>query len=243
MEKFEIDNKIVGLLCFNKSSIYKIKSGTLVRVCMTSDFFLEEADEWREEVWDMIRTRKDITFWLQTKRADRVISNLPKDWNEGFENVIIVFTAENQKRADERIPILLSLPAKHKGIMCAPMISKVDLDKYLKTGQIECVLVDGENYEGDRPLYYEWVKLLFDECVKYNIKFDFCGTGNIFIKDGKTYRIPKAYQRAMALKSKLQNPLKYDNIKIQPKCRNCKRRNSCNGCSWCGSCRNKNGTY
>lgn len=227
----------------NRNREYKIKSGTLVRVCMTSDFFLEEADEWREEVWDMIRTRKDITFWLQTKRADRVISNLPKDWNEGFENVIIVFTAENQKRADERIPILLSLPAKHKGIMCAPMISKVDLDKYLKTGQIECVLVDGENYEGDRPLYYEWVKLLFDECVKYNIKFDFCGTGNIFIKDGKTYRIPKAYQRAMALKSKLQNPLKYDNIKIQPKCRNCKRRNSCNGCSWCGSCRNKNGTY
>lgn len=220
----------------SRSGEYKVQSGTLIRVCMTSDFFLEEADEWRQEVWDMIRARKNVTFWIQTKRADRVINNLPKDWNEGYENVIIVFTAENQKRADERIPILLSLPAKHKGIMCAPMISKVDLDKYLKTGQIEIVLVDGENYEGDRPLYYEWVQLLFDECIKYNIKFEFCGTGNIFIKDKKTYHIPKAYQRVMALKSKLQNPLIYEDVKIQPKCKNCSRKHSCNGCTWCGKC-------
>lgn len=33
---------------------YKIKSGELIRICMTSDFFLEEADKWRDEVWDMI---------------------------------------------------------------------------------------------------------------------------------------------------------------------------------------------
>ena len=81
-------------------------------------------------------------------------------------------------------------------------------------------------------------KWLYDECVKYNIKFDFCGTGNVFIKDGKTYNIPKAYQRVMALKSELQNPLIYrkKDIKIQPRCKTCKRRFSCNGCKWCGKC-------
>ena len=54
----------------------------------------------------------------------------------------------------------------------------------------------------------------------------------------KTYNIPKAYQREMALKSELQNPLIYreSEIKIQPRCRNCRRRNSCNGCKWCGKC-------
>ena len=98
--------------------------------------------------------------------------------------------------------------------------------------------MNGENYEGNRPLYFDWVKRLYDECVKYNIKFDFCGTGNVFIKDGKTYSIPKAYQRVMALKSELQNPLIYSktDIKIQPRCRTCKRRNACNGCRWCGRC-------
>ena len=157
----------------------------------------------------------------------------------GWDNVFMVFTTENQSRADERLPILLDLPFKHKGIMCAPMIEKITLDKYLETGEFEIVLVDGENYEGNRPLYYDWVKSLYDECVKYNIKFNFVGTGNFFIKDGKTYHIPKAYQKVMALKSKLQNPLIYNEIKIQHRCKNCKRKDSCNGGSWCGRCTNK----
>lgn len=222
----------------SRNGEYKIPSGSVLRVCMTSDFFLTEADEWRKEVWEMIKLRPDITFWLQTKRAERVLDNLPSWWGDGLENVIMVFTTENQKRADERLPILLDLPFKHKGIMCAPMISEITLDQYLSTGKFEIVLVDGENYEGNRPLYFDWVKKIYDECVKYNIKFDFCGTGNVFIKDGKTYNIPKAYQRVMALKSELQNPLIYKekDIKIQPRCKTCKRRFSCNGCKWCRKC-------
>lgn len=216
---------------------YKIPSGETVMVCMTSDFFLEEADIWREEVWDMIRTRKDLLFWIQTKRATRVKENLPKDWGEGWDNVKLCFTAENQEKADERIPILLSIPLKRKAIMCAPMISKINLDKYLSTNQIETVLADGENYDGDRPLHYEWIKELYDECVKYDVEFNFVGTGNFFVKDGKTYNVVKAYQRVMALKSGLQNPnVDISNIKIQKRCKTCKRNSSCNGCKWCGKC-------
>ena len=220
----------------HRNGEYVIPSGSTVHVCMTSDFFLEEADEWRDEVWNMIKTRSDVTFWLQTKRAERVKYNLPEDWGEGYENVIMVFTAENQKRADERLPILIDLPFKRKGIMCAPMISEITLDKYLKAGCFEIVLVDGENYDGNRPLYYEWVEKLYNECLKYNVDFTFCGTGNVFIKDDKTYNIPKAYQRVMALRSKLQIPEIEGEFKIQPKCATCKRRFSCNGCKWCGKC-------
>lgn len=236
-EIYKVKNNFNLPLKKTRSGEYKIPSGATIRVCMTSDFFLEEADEWREEVWNMIKLRKDVNFWLQTKRANRVKDNLPEDWGEGLENVFMVFTAENQKRADERLPILLDLPFKHKGIMCAPMIGEITLDSYLKTGQFEVVLVDGENYDGNRPLFYDWVKKLYDECIKYNVEFRFIGTGNVFIKDGKTYHIPKAYQNVMALKSKLQNPLVYTDVKIQPKCKNCKRRFSCNGCKWCGKCR------
>ncbi len=224
----------------NKNGEYKIASGSTIRVCMTSDFFLEEADKWREEVWNMIRIRKDVTFWLQTKRAERVKENLPYDWNDGWDNVVMVFTAENQKRADERIPILLELPFKHKGIMCAPMIDKITLEKYLKSNSIEIVLVDGENYDGDRLLSYDWVKLLYDECLKYDVRFDFVGTGNYFEKDDKIYHIPKAYQRVMALRSRLQIPAVDGDIKVQPRCKTCKRKDSCNGCSWCGRCSRSN---
>ena len=83
---------------------------------------------------------------------------------------------------------------------------------------------------------YDWVNRLYDECIENNVQFTFVGTGNIFIKDGKTYNICKAYQKVMALKSGLQYPLKQKDVKVQKRCRNCNRRNSCNGCQWCGKC-------
>ena len=45
----------------NKKGEYKLKSNSNVYVCMTSDFFIEEADEWRKEIWKMIRERSVIT--------------------------------------------------------------------------------------------------------------------------------------------------------------------------------------
>ena len=71
-----------------------------------------------------------------------------------MENIIINVTAENQKRADERIPILLDLPFKHKGIMCAPLLSEIHIEQYL-SDKIEQIIVGGENYSGSRPCHYE----------------------------------------------------------------------------------------
>ena len=103
---------------------YKIKSGEFVRVCMSSDFFLEEADPWRDEVWEMIKQRPDVTFSLLTKRASRIKEHLPKDWNDGWDNVTFAVSCENQTRADERISYLLDVPAKHKWVSLKPMIGK-----------------------------------------------------------------------------------------------------------------------
>ena len=202
----------------------------------------------------MIKNRPDLTFWLQTKRAERVEKCLPKDWKDGYENVIMCFTAENQKRADERIPILLDLPFKHKGIMCAPFIGEVSIEKYLQTGKIEQVLCDGENYGGARPCHYEWVKKLHDECKKYNVTFVFCGTGRRFVKDGKTFILEGSVQSEQAAKSGLSfrgkpmewnlkdewgYPLKPEGL-YEPyygkRCQNCGMRLTCNGCSRCGKC-------
>ena len=71
---------------------YKVKSGEMLRVCMTSDFFLEEADPWREEAWDIIRQRPDVKFFLLTKRPQRVADHLPKDWGDGWEHVMFNVT-------------------------------------------------------------------------------------------------------------------------------------------------------
>lgn len=241
-----------------RGGAFRIQSGELIRVCMTSDFFLEEADEWRDEAWEIIRCRPDVKFFLLTKRPQRVRECLPEDWGEGRENVMLNVTCENQCRADERIPILLDLPFKHKGIMCAPFIGKVSVGKYLDNGQIEQVVCGGENYGSSRPCDFDWVKSLQSECVSRNITFCFIETGTVFIKDGRRYVLPKKQiQSEMAFKSGMNflgKPIKWNltdrfgNAVPESElyvphygsgCAICGSRPICNGCSDCGKCGNK----
>lgn len=238
---------------------YKVKSGESIRVCMTSDFFLEEADIWRDEAWEIMRQRPDVKFFLLTKRPERVREHLPDDWGEGWENIFFNITAENQPRADERIPILLELPFKHKGIMCAPFIGEIDIEKYLageNEGIIEQVICGGENYDGARPCHFEWVQKLAAQCRAHNTTFCFIETGTCFIKDKKLYRIPnKQVQAHMALKAGLNFRGRDHEYKLRdnfglliPKselykasfcetCEKCSSKMICNGCSDCGKCR------
>ena len=239
----------------DRSGRYKVRSGEMIRVCMTSDFFLAEADPWREEAWEIMHQRPDVKFFLLTKRPERVAEHLPRDWGDGWENIMFNVTCENQRRADERIPILLRLPFKHKGIMCAPFIGPVSIKEYLPAGQIEQVLCDGENYGGARPCHYEWVKALRDECAAYDVTFTFCGTGRRFVKDGKTYHVEgSGVQSQQAFKSGLSYLGKPMDFKLTDtwgtlipeaelyrpwfgeRCRTCGMRQTCNGCSRCGKC-------
>ncbi len=237
---------------------FKIQSGEMIRVCMTSDFFLEQADSWRDDAWDIIKQRSDVKFFLLTKRPQRVAGCLPRDWGDGWENVFFNVTCENQRRADERIPILHSLPFKHKGVMCAPLIGSVDIGSYLDEGQIEQVLCGGENYDGSRPCRYEWVKLLYEQCKARDITFNFIETGTVFVKDGRVYRIAKKQiQAQQAFRSGLQHKGKPIAFKLYdrwgneiPKeklyvphyhpitCEECASRLTCNGCADCGKCGN-----
>jgi len=84
--------------------------------------------------------RSDVIFILVTKRPQRIAECLPADWGDGWENIFLNVTTENQKRADERLPILLDLPFKHKGIYVAPVLGPVKLGQYLDSGQIEQVV-------------------------------------------------------------------------------------------------------
>ena len=171
----------------NKQGNYKLESGTLVITCITSDFFIKEADEWREEAWDIIRKREDLIFFIITKRPERIKECLPKDWNDGFENVWINISAENQKTVDERIPILKSLPIKHRGIILAPLLEEVTIEKYLEG--IDKVVMDKENYEGARPFDINWALKVREECIRHNVTFDFSTTKDDYIYNDKRYEI------------------------------------------------------
>lgn len=187
----------------HRDKTYVIPSNTKVMVCMTSDFFIEEADIFREKAWEMMEYRKDVLFMIPTKRPERVINTLPTWWGSGLENVWLNVSTENQEMAELRIPILLSLPFKHKGIMASPLLEEINIEKYLQYNKIEAVYAAGENYTGARKFDFDWAKSLQLQCKKYNTTFSLFETGSNFVKDGKRYNIPISKQKEQALKSGL----------------------------------------
>lgn len=169
-----------------KNGAYKMKSG-LVFLCFSSDFLIAEADEWRSECWKMIKERQDCTFMFLTKRIDRFTHCILDDWNDGYENVIVCCTVENQKNADYRLSIFKDLPIKHKGITVQPMLESIDIEEYLDG--IDLVVVGGESDLNARPLDYDWVLNVREQCVRKNVDFEFRQCGTHFIKDGKQYKL------------------------------------------------------
>lgn len=179
---------------------YKIGAGEMVYTCFSSDFFVEDADEWRGEAWDMIRSRPDLRFLMITKRIDRLQAVVPDDWGEGYDNVTICCTMENQERADYRLPIYRAAPVKHKIIVCEPLLSAVDLSPYLGAW-VEQVIVGGESGREARTCHYDWVLGIRRQCVEHGISFRFRQTGARLLKDGRLYRIRRQFQHSQARKA------------------------------------------
>ena len=179
---------------------YRIPSGQTVYTCFTSDFFLEEADSWRAEAWAMIRERSDLRFFIVTKRIDRFSVGLPADWGEGYSNVAVCCTAEDQDRADYRLPIFREAPIRDKSVICEPLLGPIDLTAHLGAW-LGSVAVGGESGEDARPCDYDWVLDIRRQCVEAGVPFHFRQTGARFMKDGKGYRIRKDLQQVQARKA------------------------------------------
>lgn len=181
----------------NRSKEYKYPAETLFYTCFTSDFFLEEADEWRAEAWKIIKERSDCRFFIITKRIDRFDICKPDDWGEGYDHVTIAVTTENQQMADYRLPIYLNLPIKTKVIICEPLLEGIDLSKHL-TPVIKSVSVGGESGDDARICNYDWVLDIREQCIRAGVGFSYHQTGAKLVKNGKLYNIPKDKQEDQA---------------------------------------------
>ena len=181
---------------------YKIPSGGFFWTCFTSDFLLEDADGWRSEAWRMMRERSDCEFLFISKRITRFETCMPEDWGEGYPNVSICCTVENQAKVDERLPTFQKLPIRHKMIVCEPLLERIDLSKYLGHW-VESVTVGGESGDEARLCNYDWILDIRRQCMEANVPFRFKQTGANFMKDGKRYQIKRALQHAQARKANI----------------------------------------
>ena len=172
----------------DRNGRYKLND-MLLLTSMTSDFFIEEADEWRDDAWRMMSKRKDLTFEILTKRPHRIMDCLPDDWGDGYPNVRMSVSAEDQDAWDERVPILLSIPAVKRDVYIAPIIGPIDVGEMLSRGGIDAVYVGGEYCsKGARPCDFEWVKGIREECVKYGTTFIWRNTGTYLLCDREVSR-------------------------------------------------------
>lgn len=164
----------------------------LVFTCSMSDFFIEEGDAHRADMWRVIRETPHLIYQILTKRPERIVECLPDDWGaEGYPNVWLGTSVENQAAYDLRVPILVEIPAKVRFLSCEPLIDRIwpFLPPYAdknerEMNKIDWVIVGGEsgNENGKskyRPCQLYWVLHLMYEFRSRNVP--------IFVKQTGTY--------------------------------------------------------
>ena len=149
-----------------------LKHGSRIFTCSISDFFIEEADLWREEAWQIIK-QTPYTYLILTKRPERIPEHLPEDWDNGYNNVWLGTSAENQEYADERIPVLLRVPAKLHFISAEPLLGHINLrfPDNPNPNQDVWVICGGESGSNAREMKLEWARSLRDQCKSVNVPF------------------------------------------------------------------------
>ena len=86
-------------------------------------------------------------------------------------NLWLGVTCENQRTADERIPILLEIPATVRFVSCEPLLSPIDLTQYLH--RLNQCIVGAETGYGKRPMEISWALSLRNQCIKAGVPFFF----------------------------------------------------------------------
>jgi protein gp37 len=89
-------------------------------------------DDARARLWGLLRRTPALDWLLLTKRPENLAAMLPGDWDEGYPNVWLGTTVENQEWAGKRIPYLLAVPAAVRFLSVEPMLGAVDLSFWIQ---------------------------------------------------------------------------------------------------------------
>ena len=186
----------------------KWKKPSRIFVCSMGDLFHEHVKtEWIDKVFLEMVSNSRHKFLVLTKRPQRLLDYVSGEirihttgfggfggpyfikqkgpWNgKHFDNIWLGVTCENQQRADERIPILLQIPAAVRFVSLEPMLGPIDLSRYLPEPAdaipfrlhddvLQWSIVGGETGPGARPMHPDWVRSVRDQCQEAGVPFFF----------------------------------------------------------------------
>lgn len=156
----------------------------LIFTSSLTDVFHKDIDSFRHEIWDIIRKCPHLIFQILTKRPERIKKHLPTDWGEGWDNVWIGTSAENQEVLNERMEYMFEIKAKVKFLSIEPILSPINLgipkfsigeDLYIRLkDDIDWIIIGGEsgNNSGEwkaRPAQLKWFEDIVVQCATNDI--------------------------------------------------------------------------
>lgn len=170
----------------------KWKEPRKVFTCSWSDWFIEEADNWRSEAWEIIRGTPQHTYQILTKRPERIRECLPADWGMGYSNVWLGTSIENQDYG-ERVKYMAGLPAAVRFLSIEPLLGPLDLG--LGYAYLEWVIVGGESGPSARPMRREWLQRILGDARLANVPVFVKQLGAAFSDEvngiaGKSLKVP-----------------------------------------------------
>lgn len=155
----------------------------------------------RARLFDLIRRTPNLDWLLLTKRPENIVIHMKQVWHQADDtgmselrafvkewlqgtapaNVWIGTTVENQEMAEQRIPALLSVPARVRFLSCEPLLGPVDLaytcfngaDSFGQMPGIGWVICGGESGANARPMHPDWARALRDQCAAAKVPFHF----------------------------------------------------------------------
>lgn len=130
----------------------------------------------RERLWGLISETPWLDWQLLTKRPQNIAKMLPSDWGDGYPNVWLGTTVENQIEARRRIPHLVKVPTVIRFLSCEPLLNYINLTRWLY--DISWIIVGGESGPGARTMMQEWVRSLRDQCEASGTAFFFKQVGS-----------------------------------------------------------------
>jgi protein gp37 len=117
---------------------------------------------WRRELFELIEQCRRLDWLLLTKRPQSIAKMLPSDWGDGYRNVWLGVTAEDQTYFEQRWDVLQKIPAAIRFISYEPAIGPLRLPKH---GPFPDWLISGgESGGGARPLKPQWVRQVIADC-------------------------------------------------------------------------------
>lgn len=213
-------------------------------LCDMTDLFLRHHPfDWINEVFLMIYRAKQHFFQILTKRVDRALAwwNSPermKFWEKHhlpplneFENFIFMASAGTQEAYDERMPLLIEMPVKYRGLSMEPMLERIDLtppafkigdvviggrgtnvncDDWIQ--QLDWLIPGGESGSKARAMNVNWPREVIARCEKrkdmgrpWPLPVFMKQVGSVPVMDDKEWRAAKKI-RILSAKNRLKAP-------------------------------------